>query len=238
MQQAMDPKDFYKKQAAEQAVDSVRDGMIVGLGHGSTAIHAIRRIAARILTGELKDIRGVPCSLFVQGEAEKLGVPLTTLEHHPHVDLTIDGADEIDPDLNVIKGGGGALIREKIVASASKRVIIVVDESKCSPRLGTLFPVPIEVIPFALRPVRERIAALAKEVTVRQGADGKPFLSDQGNLILDGRFGPIPDLKGLAGELDAIAGLVGHGLFLGIATDVIIAGAAGVRHQQRAASHT
>src|SRR5690349_13205206 len=137
-----------KQKAAEHAVESVESGMIVGLGHGSTAIWAVRKIGQLIQNGTLKNVLGVPCSILVENEARELGIPLTTLEEHPVVDLTIDGADEVDPNLELIKGGGGALMREKIVAQASQREIIVVDESKYVPALGTNWAVPVEVIPF------------------------------------------------------------------------------------------
>jgi ribose 5-phosphate isomerase A len=228
-------QDELKKLAGEQAAEFVKDGMIVGLGHGSTAIHAIRRLAARIDAGELRDVLGVPCSVKVSADAEALGIPLTTLDQHPVIDVTIDGADEVDPGLNVIKGGGGALVREKIVAQASRREIIVVDDSKCSPRLGTHFAVPVEVIPFAYQPAKLALAELGAQPRQRTVAGNAPFISDQGNFIVDCDFGPIDDLAGLAAQLDALAGIVGHGLFLGLATDLIVAGANGITHQQRPA---
>ena len=221
-----------KRRAAERAVEFVESGMVVGLGHGSTAALAVRRIAQLLHEGRLQDILGVACSHEVEDEAKRLGIPLTTLDEHTSVDVTIDGADEVDSDLNLIKGGGGALLREKIVAQASRREIIVVDESKLSPALGTHWPVPVEVIPFGWRAQAAYLESLGAP-TLRLDADGAPFKTDQGNLILDCDFGPIPNPSQLAGRLNERAGIVEHGLFIGLATDVIVAGAGGVRHLRR-----
>jgi len=221
-----------KQQAAEYAVDLVQSGMIVGLGHGSTAIYAVRRIAALLQQGCLRDILGVPCSLQVADAAARLGIPLTSLDEHPVVDLTIDGADEVDPRLDVIKGGGGALLREKIVAQASRREIIVVDEHKLVPALGTGWAVPVEVISFGWRSQALYLESLGARVVLRE-KDGAIFKTDQGNLILDCAFGPIPDPISLAAALNGRAGIVEHGLFLGLVTDVIVAGEAGIRHLTR-----
>jgi ribose 5-phosphate isomerase A len=222
-----------KQQAAEYAVQFVESGMVVGLGHGSTAIFAVRRIAQLLREGQLQGILGVPCSLQVEEDAQRLGIPLTTLDEHPIVDLTIDGADEVDPDLNVIKGGGGALLREKIVAQASRREIIVVDESKLSPALGTHWPVPVEVTPFGWRSQSAYLESLGAKPVMRLNSDGTPIKTDQGNLILDCHFGPVPDPAQLAARLSERAGIVEHGLFLGLATDVIVTGVEGVRHLKR-----
>jgi ribose 5-phosphate isomerase A len=207
--------------------------MVVGLGHGSTAIFAVRRIAQLLNEGQLQDLLGVPCSLQVKEEAQRLGIPLTTLDEHPVVDLTIDGADEVDPRLNLIKGGGGALLREKIVAQASRREIIVVDETKLSPALGTYWPVPVEVVPFGWRSQSVYLESLGAEVILRRNDDETPFKTDQGNLILDCHFGPIPNPARLAVRLSGRAGIVEHGLFVELATDVIVAGVEGVRHLKR-----
>ncbi|KPK79441.1 MAG: ribose 5-phosphate isomerase [Gemmatimonas sp. SM23_52] len=222
--------EVYKKQAAERAAELVESGMVVGLGHGSTALVAVRRIGDLMHEGRIKDIVGVPCSKFIEAEAGRLGIALTNLEVHPDVDLTIDGADEVAPNFDLIKGGGGALLREKIVAQASKREIIVVDESKLSPKLGTRFAVPVEVVPFGWSLEMKFLTALGAEVELRVGSGGRPFETDQGNLLLDADFGPIGNAAALAVELDARAGIVGHGLFLGLATDVIVAGPQGLRH--------
>ena len=216
-----------KRAAGEYAVRFVESGMVVGLGHGSTAIFAVRKIAALLRSGELRDIVGVPCSSDVEREARTLGIPLTTLAAHPEIDVTIDGADEVDPALNVIKGGGGALLREKIVAQATRREVIVVDESKLSPVLGTQWAVPVEVVSFGWRTQIPFVVSLGADVSVRERSDGSPFLTDQGNLILDCAFGPIDDLDGLARALEARAGIVAHGLFLGLVSDVVVGRGAG-----------
>ncbi len=226
----MGDADRFKREAAEGAVELVRSGMVLGLGHGTTARHALLRIADLLRSGRLHDLRGVPCSAQVEGEARALGIPLTTLENHPLLDLTIDGADEVDPALNMIKGGGGALLREKIVAQASRREVIVVDEGKLSPALGIRCPVPVEVLPFGWKTQVPYLESLGAAVTLRRTADGSPFHTDQGNFVLDCRFGPIADPHRLARELDGRAGIVAHGLFLDLATDLFVAGAGGVRH--------
>ena len=218
-----------KQQAAETASEWVESGMIVGLGTGSTAIFATRRIAERIGTGELGDILAVPTSLATEAAAIELGIPLTTLAKHPRVDITIDGADEVDPDLNVIKGGGGALLREKIVAQVTERLVIVVDDSKLSTQLGTRFFVPVEVIPFSWESQAAFLEAQGAEAILRQDGD-QPYQTDQGNIILDCHFGPIADPAALAQRLNARAGIVEHGLFIGMTSDVVVAGAEGVRH--------
>ncbi len=225
-----------KQQAADQVLGYIQSGMIVGLGAGSTAILAVRGLADKIARGELTGIQGVPCSRLIEAEARRLGIPLTTLEDHPVIDLTFDGADEVDPALNLIKGGGGALLREKIVAQASRREIIIVDESKLSPALGTHWAVPVEVIPFGWKTQAAYLESLGAQVRLRLGASGKepgPFITDQGNLILDCSFGPINDPVGLGARLDARTGIVAHGLFLGLASEVIAAGADGIKYLRR-----
>jgi ribose 5-phosphate isomerase A len=222
-----------KQQAAERAVEFVESGMVIGLGHGSTAVFAVRRIAELLKVGTLKKILGIPCSVQVEAEARKLGIPLTTLEEHPVIDLTIDGADEVAPNLDLIKGAGGALLREKIVAQASRREIIVVDESKLSPALGTHRALPVEVTPFGWRAQAAYIETVGARVSVRQTHKEIPFKTDQGNLILDCTFGPIEQPALLGAALSERAGIVEHGLFLGLAADVIVAGSDGVRHLRR-----
>jgi ribose 5-phosphate isomerase A len=222
-----------KRAAAEYAVRLVHSGMVVGLGAGSTAAYAVRAIAANLEHGQLRDIVGVPCSSEVEATARRLGVPLTTLEDCGTIDLTIDGADEVDPDLNLIKGGGGALLHEKIVAQASRREIIVVDASKPSPRLGSHEPVPVEVVPFGWGSQRGFVERLGARVSLRQTGSGQPFRTDQGNFILDCAFGPIANATALARELDARTGIVEHGLFLGLATDLLVATDQGVKHKTR-----
>ena len=222
-----------KEQAAHRAVEFVQSGMIVGLGHGSTAFFAVKRIADLIRSGALQNIRGVPCSRKVFEDARRLGIHLTTLNRHSVIDLTIDGADEVDEHLNLIKGGGGALLREKIVAQASLCEIIIVDESKMSPVLGMRCAVPIEVAPFGWQSHIFFLEKLGAEVKPRRKSDGKLFKTDHGNIILDANFGPISDPAKLAADLKARAGVLEHGLFIGIATDVIVAGKGGLRHLER-----
>lgn len=222
-----------KQQAAERAVEHVKSGMVVGLGHGSTAILAVRRLAELLQAKHLSNIVCIPCSTQTESEARELGIPLTTLEEHSEVDLTIDGADEVDPSLDLIKGGGGALLREKIVAQASRREIIIVDETKLSPALGMKWPVPVEVIPFGWGSQTEFLKSLGATVNPRRETGETLFKTDQGNLILDCNFGPIPEPALLAYELERRVGIVEHGMFLGLASEVIVAGQEGIRHLQR-----
>lgn len=221
--------DNFKQQAAERAVDFIESGMVVGLGAGSTALFAVKRLAQRLSAGALQNIVGVPCSIQTGDEAARLGIPLTTLDEQPVVHLTIDGADEVDPHFNVIKGGGGALLREKIVAQASQREVIVVDEGKLSERLGVRWAVPVEVLPFGWRAQARFLEALGARVTLRQN-DGVIYKTDQGNVILDSNFGPIANPAELAHQLNQRAGIVEHGLFIGLVTDLIVAGPDGIRH--------
>jgi ribose 5-phosphate isomerase A len=224
-----DPRAPFKEEAAKRAVDSVQSGMKVGLGSGSTAIFATRRIAELLKTGELKDIVAIATSNATAEEAVRFGIPLLPDDLPEDLDVTIDGADEVDPEMNLIKGGGGALLREKIVAQVSRREMIVVDEAKRSPRLGTHWPVPVEVIPFAWRSQARYLESLGARYTIRANHEGTRFVTDSGNLILDCRFGPIADVRQLAAALNSRAGIVEHGLFIGLATDVIVAGASGVQ---------
>src|SRR5512143_2931156 len=179
---SMDAAQALKQQAADQVLAYIQAGMVVGLGAGSTAVLAVRGLAEKLSHGELTDIQGIPCSRVIEAEARRLGIPLTSLEDHPVIDLTFDGADEVDPALNLIKGGGGALLHEKIVAQASRREIIIVDESKLSPALGTHWAVPIEVIPFGWGSQVAFLESLGAQIRVRMGDDGAPFKTDQGNL--------------------------------------------------------
>jgi ribose 5-phosphate isomerase A len=200
------------------------------LGTGSTAIFATRRIAELLRTGQLRDIEGCATSKATQAEGIHLGIPMMTEDVPSDLDVTIDGADEVDPEMNLIKGGGGALLREKIVAQASRREIIVVDESKLSARLGTREPLPVEVIPFGWRSQARYLESLGATCVTRSNPDGTPFMTDSGNIILDCHFGPISDVRQLAGALGTRAGIVEHGLFIRLATDLIVAGAGGIRH--------
>jgi len=222
-----------KRRAAEAAVDLVQPGMVLGLGYGSTAAFATRRIGALLAAGRLRAIVGVPCAEGTAVLAHQLGIPLTTLDGVAEIDLTIDGADEVDPQLNLIKGGGGALLREKMVAQASRRLAIIVDEGKLVPALGTRWALPVEVVEFGAGATARWVAGLGAEVALRRSAGGAPFRTDQGNLILDCRFGPMPDPARVAAALAGRAGVVEHGLFLGLASDLFVAGPGGVRHTRR-----
>ena len=222
-----------KRAAAQRAAGLIRSGMIVGLGTGSTAGFALTSLAGRLADGKLAALAGIPTSEKVANEARRLGIPLTSLDEHPVIDLTIDGADEVDPDWNLIKGGGGALLREKIIAQASRREVIVIDHTKRSPRLGTQHSVPVEVARFGWRPEALHLEALGATVSLRRGKDGSPFRTDQGNLILDAGFGPIDDIAGLAASLLARAGVAEVGLFSGLTTDLVTATPSGVDHQER-----
>jgi len=212
--------DNEKEAAARASLPFVQDGNIVGLGTGSTAAHAVRLLGDRVRAG-LK-IRGIPTSTETKALALAVGIPLTTLDEFQQVDVTIDGTDEFDPQLNLIKGGGGALLREKIIASASKQLVIIADSSKQVAVLGK-FPLSVEVIPFAESLLAKKIAALGAKVQRRQSADGKPFITDEGHHILDCHFGQINDPPALARILSDMPGIVEHGLFIGMASVVLIA---------------
>ena len=234
----LDARTAAKRAAGEAAVDRfVRDGMRVGLGTGSTAVWALRRIGTLLAAGDLRDIAGVPTSSASESEARACGIPLTTLDAHSFLDVTIDGADEVSPALDLIKGGGGAHLREKIVAQASGRLVIVVDETKLVPELGTGFAVPVEVVPMGQRPEREFLEQLGARVSLRTGADGTPFVTDEGNHILDADFGPLPDPAALQEALRTRAGIVEIGLFLDMASVIVVAGTvvAGTDHGPAAA---
>ena len=226
----MDEKERLKQSAAESAVDFIRSGMVIGLGTGSTAFFAIKKIAQQLHDNFLKDVVAVPSSLATEREALRFGIPLTTLDEHPAINLTIDGADEVDPQLNLIKGKGGALLREKILIQASRRTIIIIDESKLSSRLGDTSPVPVEVLPFAWKPAALYLTSLGGTVIHRMLPDGQPFMTDQGNYILDCNFGPIEEPAHLSLKMKEHAGIVEHGLFIGLVSDVIVAGQSGINH--------
>lgn len=214
-----------KEAVARVSLSYVHDGQIVGLGSGSTATIAIRLLAERVHAG-LK-IRGIPTSVASRDLAAELGIPLTTFEEYQQIDVTIDGADEFDPRLNLIKGGGGAMLREKIVASASKQMVVVTDSSKQVATLGK-FPLPVEVIGFAEPLVAKKLTDLGARVVRRQDPSGKPYLTDEGHHILDCHFGQIPDPVALNTKLCDLPGIVEHGLFVGMASVVLMAKAGDV----------
>lgn len=217
--------DSEKEAAARASLKYVHDGQIVGLGSGSTATIAIQLLGERVRAG-LK-IRGIPTSNASRDLAQQLGIPLATFEQFQEIDVTIDGADEFDPRLNLIKGGGGAMLREKIVASASKQMIVVTDSSKQVAILGK-FPLPVEVIGFAEPLVAKKITEFGAKVVRRSDSAGKPYLTDEGHHILDCHFGQIPDPVALNRKLCDLPGIVEHGLFVGMASVVLMAKAGGV----------
>src|SRR6478672_4372001 len=223
--------DAQKRAAAARAVELVRPGMRIGLGTGSTAKHFVEQMGERVRSG-LKII-AVPTSEATLSDAKRCGIELTTLDQTPELDLTVDGADEIGPDLYLIKGGGGALLREKIVAAASQRMIVIADRSKMVETLGR-FPLPIEVNQFGLRATEIAVGAAAQSlglfgpVTLRM-TGSQPFVTDGGHFILDASFGRIPDTRALSNALHTIPGVVEHGLFIGLASTAIIAGGDGIQ---------
>jgi ribose 5-phosphate isomerase A len=212
--------DQEKEAAARASLRFVKDGQVVGLGTGSTAAYFIKLLGEEVKNG--LRVRGIPTSDWSRELAESLGIPLTTLDECQEIAVTVDGADEVDPQLRLIKGGGGAMLREKIVASATKQLVIVADATKQVPVLGK-FPLPVEVIKFAQALVAKRISALGAQVSVRTNADGTPFVTDERNHILDCRFGQIADADTLARQLSEMPGVVEHGLFIGMAGVVLFA---------------
>ena len=220
-------QDTWKQLVGEAAAKLVEDGMVLGLGTGSTAVYVIYALARRIREG-LHIVGAVPTSQATAQLASSLGIHLTDLDTHPELDLAIDGADEIDGQLRLIKGGGGALLREKIVASAARRFIVIADATKQVTQLGLKMPLPIETIPFAATPVRKRLEVLGANVHLRQAA-GQVFVTDNGNVILDCTFpNGITDPAGLDASIHSIVGVVETGLFLHIATQAIIGGPEGI----------
>ncbi len=221
-----------KRQAAGRALEFVQDGMKLGLGTGSTAKHFVELLGARVRDG--LRVVGVPTSEATRTDAIRCGIPLTTLDEIDRLDLTVDGADEIDPALNLIKGGGGALLREKIVAAASDRMIVIADNSKWVEMLGR-FPLPIEVIPFGLGATQRAIgkafaeSGVSGRMVVRKGQGGHVFVTDGGHWIVEAHLGRIPDPPRLAESLASIPGVVEHGLFIGLASMAMLAGAQGIR---------
>jgi ribose 5-phosphate isomerase A len=225
----MDPQAELKRQAAEYAVRYVESGMAVGLGTGSTAIFAVRFVGELLRTGALKDIVAFATSKVTAEEALRLKIPMLPDDLPRSLDVTIDGADEVDPKLNLIKGGGGALLREKLVAQNTAREIIVVDESKLSPCLGTHHVLPIEVLPFGWRSALRLLESLNAHCVVRINSAGKEYRTDQGNMILDCDFGAITNPEQLARQFEGRAGIVEHGLFISLTHSLIVSGPNGVR---------
>ncbi len=230
-----------KQLAAARAVESVQSGMVLGLGSGSTARYAIEMIGERLRDGRLHDISGVPTSSATVEIAREAGIPLTTLQEHPVLDLTIDGADEVrcsaplrrgEPELVVIKGQGGALLHEKIVARVSRQEIIVIDDSKLVEVLGTKAPLAVEVVPFGWGTYSDALLRLGCEPVLRMHPGGRgsaPYITDEGNYIVDCRFARIEDPVTLERELNLIPGVVDNGLFIGLATLVVVASLSGIR---------
>ncbi len=224
---AEDPNLALKQAAAQHAVDAVEDGMVLGLGTGSTSRLAIEALGKRV-AGGLK-VTGIPTSEATAAQARGLGIPLTDFSEHQAIDLTIDGADAVErTHLHLIKGLGGALLREKIVAAASRRMMVMVDETKMRTPFGTFCPVPVEVTRFGWQATQRRLIDLGAEPKLRPGPDGQPLVTDGGNFIIDCQFGAIADAADLAGRIKSIVGVMESGLFIGIATEVVIAGAGGI----------
>jgi ribose 5-phosphate isomerase A len=228
--------DSYKRAAAARAVEFVRPGMRLGLGTGTTAAHFVELLAERVRAG--LSVLAVPTSEATRALAARLGIMLTTLDDTPELDLTVDGADEIGPDLTLIKGGGGALLREKIVAAASARMVVIADESKCVPVLGH-FPLPVEIVPFGATVTRRQVETAAADVgnpgraPLRLDRNGHAFVTDSGHWLLDAQLRRIADPRALASRLSFIPGVMEHGLFIGLAQTAIVAGPDGVRLIER-----
>lgn len=221
---ATTPADEMKRAAAEAAARRAESGMVVGLGTGSTAIHCVPYLGRRLRDGELRDIRGVPTSYQSALLAREVGIPLATLEEIERIDLVIDGADEVAPDLTLIKGGGAAQTREKIIAALAVDFTVVVDEGKLVEKLGSRHPVPVEVLPFAQAPVARAIERLGGKPALRMGVrKAGPVVTDQGNLVIDVHFADIPDPARLERELKLIPGALENGLFVGLARRVLVA---------------
>lgn len=223
--------DDLKKQAAARALELVRPGMRLGLGTGSTAKHFVDLLGARVAEG--LDVLCVSTSEATEAQARALAIPMSTLDETPELDLTIDGADEVDRELRLIKGGGAALLREKIVAAASARMVVIADDTKLVERLGR-FPLPIEIVPFGMEATRRAVlaamagAGAAGDLVLRRKADGSVLVTDGGHWILDAHLGEIAKPEALSTALAAIPGVVEHGLFIGLADAAILAGAAGL----------
>lgn len=227
----MADRERMKQLACQRAAQEVQDGMVLGLGTGTTVYYFLQELGHMVREG--LRIAGVPTSLQTTQLATQLAIPLTTLDEHPELDLAVDGADEVDDDLNLIKGAGGALLREKIVAASAARFLVVVDDSKIVRQLGARFPVPVEVVPFGHIPATRALEGLGARVTLRRGAEGRMRLSDNGNYLLDCHFGPIADPVALQQQLLAIPAVIDSGLFIDMTDTVLIGHAEGVRWLDR-----
>ncbi|MCB0729910.1 MAG: ribose-5-phosphate isomerase RpiA [Ignavibacteriae bacterium] len=219
----------FKKLAAEKAVEEIESGMVVGLGSGSTVFYAIQKLAQEIRTGNLLNIVAIASSIQTEKLANKLDIPLITFHDKQKIDVTIDGADEVDKYLNLIKGGGAAHLREKILVQASDKFIVVIDDSKLSNKLGEKWAVPVEVIKFASPVISSFIESINGEPNLRTYESGIPVLTDEGNYIIDANFGVIQNPFELAEKLENRAGIVEHGLFLRLSSKVIVAGQDGIK---------
>lgn len=222
-----------KQAVAEYGAGLVRSGMVLGLGSGSTATLMVQAIGEKLRAGTLRDVIGVPSSSAIAAVATAAGVPLTTLDAHPVLDLDLDGADEVDPHLNLIKGLGGALLWEKIVATAARELVILVDDSKLVPILGGKAPLPVEVVPFGWKAQRDFLSGLGGTPVLRTRPDGQPYVTDEGNYILDTRFAGIADPAALERQLLLRAGVVATGLFLGMARQIVVGKAGGIEVLRR-----
>ena len=221
--------EYLKKIAAEKATEEVRDGMVVGLGTGSTVYYALLKLGAMVRDG--LNIIGIPTSDGTEKIATERGIPLSTLAVHPTIELTIDGADEVDAHLNLIKGGGAALVREKIIANASKRILIVVDESKVSHVLGTSFALPVEIVRFGWEATQREVDEICGKSDIRGGIEN-PLVTDNGNYILDCHFDGIPDPEKVELQLNNIPGVVENGIFVNRADKVIIGTPSGIQYME------
>jgi ribose 5-phosphate isomerase A len=220
-----------KQLACQRAAQEVQDGMVLGLGTGSTVYYFLQELGRMVREGI--HVTGVPTSIRTAELATQLAIPLTTLDDQPHLDLAVDGADEVDANLNLVKGAGGALLREKIIAASADRFVVVVDDGKVVTQLGERYPLPVEVVPFGHNPAIRALEGLGARVTLRRGTDGQTWVSDNGNYILDCHFGPMPDPVALQKELLAIPAVVDSGLFLHMTEMAIVGQADGVRLLQR-----
>jgi ribose 5-phosphate isomerase A len=233
MSPSADTQDTLKRLAAEHAVQSIHRGMVLGLGTGTTMVHAIDWIGRQLREGTLKDIVGVPTSERTAEQARRLGIPLGSLDDYPHLDLAIDGADEVDPDLNLVKGRGGALLREKMVDSAAREFIAIVDNTKLVDQLGSAGPVPVETVQFCWRYTAATLRRLGCDPRLRV-RDDRPYVTDNGNYILDCFFQtPLKCPVDTGTRIKALPGVVEHGLFLGLATRVVVAAPDGIHLREK-----